>query len=153
MHQRYAEFSSALSNLLIKSFGNPRMEKEEEKLANLTRIRTLFRWIVEMYLTGLSTDLTLVYTKLKDLVESDKSQGIYLPIIASFLKQYGGDFVGLKGKALKEDPPEESYYLGDVALLPEQHQEKFRSLLIAYFRSIEGLVLREHQVRRLILRL
>lgn len=147
MHERYAEFSSTLWTQLLKSFGNPRLEKDEEKLSKLPKTRTLFRLIVETYLSGLSIDLTSLYAIVKDIVESDKNQGIYAPLISSFLKQYGADFVGDRGRSSCEDRVNSIYYLGTVPILQEHQQEKFRNLLTSYFRSIEAHVLNEHQVR------
>jgi hypothetical protein len=106
--------------------------------------------MVEIYLAGLSTDLPAIYTMLKDLVESDKNQGIYLPLIASFLKQYGVDFVGVKGRTPSEDRTQELYYLGDMPILQAPQQEKFRNLLVSYFRSIEAYMMKEYQVSHLI---
>lgn len=106
--------------------------------------------MVEIYLAGLSTELTVIYTTLKDLVESDKNQGIYVTLIVGFLKQYGVDFVGIKGRTPSEDRTQELYYLGDMPILQPQQQEKFRNLLISYFRSIEAYMMKEYQVGHLI---
>lgn len=151
LHQRYAEFASALVPALVKHFAVVKTpEVEADKLARLTRKRVTARLLVELYEAGIYTETAPLTAVLADLSAAlqgelrDKTQESFahLPLITSFLRA-AGDLLGLARPP--EAPPPDA---ADAASLPADVQKQMIGVAESAFESVCRALLSEHRAMR-----
>ena len=105
---------------LLQIFVFPKQEKEDEKSSRLVKQRMMLRFVTELVLLGIYSDLNLVFQLLKDIVtsflfffsgllvcdvdipsvllqiQSEKDPLVVLPLVASFSKKYSEELTGIE---------------------------------------------------------
>ena len=76
LHQRYADFGPKLVQQLQRALVPPKVDKEDERAAWLTRQRSLLRLLAELHLVRVIAEPAPVALALKDAVSSGRCTSV-----------------------------------------------------------------------------
>ncbi|KAI8916749.1 armadillo-type protein [Powellomyces hirtus] len=175
LHQRFAAFTPELVPVLLRQLGPPPNthgmsveQAEKEESTRIAKQRSTLRLIAELYSVGIVRDSPrelVMPNILKEMLITDKDRHVNLSIAVTFVKYYGRDFTGIEAKtrgrrnssasAIDNEngvlSPEESApqtaALED--LIPADVKAMVKSILLAYYDSLEHHLVQEHgRIRR-----
>ncbi|XP_005093367.2 regulator of nonsense transcripts 2 isoform X2 [Aplysia californica] len=144
LHQRYADFSHAL----IEVFNKFLLSKKDEKISNASKYRVDLRFLGELIACGVFTakeGLPILANQLSILVSSDRDEHNYLPIITSFCKHCGEDYMGIVPRKYRLLSEKFGLDVPKSQLLPSDRQKGCRNLLKDYYSSLIKHVTAAHR--------
>lgn len=147
-HQRYAEFTPLLKSQIEKSFENINC-KDDEKAANVPKLRSSLRLLTELILDGIFTNVeegvTLLQNILASIVHSDKTSHIYAPVILTFVRHCGEDVIGIMPRKLRIWKEKFNIDFMQCRVIPSNFKTIFRELFREYYDSIAKQLVRDHK--------
>ncbi|BFZ08917.1 hypothetical protein BsWGS_11954 [Bradybaena similaris] len=144
LHQRYGDFSHSL----IDMFNKYLLSKKDEKISNASKYRVDLRFLGELIAYGVFTakeGLPILANQLSILVNSDRDEHNYLPIIISFCKHCGDDYTGIVARKFRLLSEVYNMEIPKSQLLPPDRQKGCRNLLKDYFNSVVKHVTSSHK--------
>ncbi|XP_059153524.1 regulator of nonsense transcripts 2-like isoform X2 [Physella acuta] len=144
LHQRYADFSHSLIDVFNKNL----LSKKDEKITNASKYRVDLRFLGELIAYGVFTakeGLPILANQLSILVNSDRDEHNYLPIITSFCKHCGDDYTGIIPRKFRLLSEKYNMDISKSQLLPPDRQKGCRNLLKDYYASLVKHVTTAHK--------
>uniref|UniRef100_A0A9J7Y2P1 Regulator of nonsense transcripts 2 n=1 Tax=Cyprinus carpio carpio TaxID=630221 RepID=A0A9J7Y2P1_CYPCA len=143
-HQRYADFAP----LLLAAWKRHFEARKEEKLPNVSKLRTDLRFIAELTIVGLFTDkegLSLIYEQLKNIIGTDRDTHTHVSVIISFCKHCGDDIAGLVPRKVKNAVEKFGSSFPPSQIINAEKQQPFQNLLREYFTSLTKHLKKDHR--------
>uniref|UniRef100_A0A2C9JCU8 Regulator of nonsense transcripts 2 n=1 Tax=Biomphalaria glabrata TaxID=6526 RepID=A0A2C9JCU8_BIOGL len=144
LHKRYADFSHSL----IEVFNKCLLSKKDEKISNASKYRVDLRFLGELIAHGIFTakeGLPILANQLSILVNTDREEHNYLPIITSFCKHCGDDYTGIVPRKYRLLSEKYNLEISKSQLLPPDRQKGCRNLLKDYYTSLVKHVTSAHK--------
>ncbi|CAL1527027.1 unnamed protein product [Lymnaea stagnalis] len=144
LHKRYADFSHSL----IEVFNKYLLSKKDEKISNASKYRVDLRFLGELIAHGVFTakeGLPILANQLSILVNSDRDEHNYLPIITSFCKHCGDDYTGIVPRRFRLLSEKYNMEIAKSQFLPPDRQKGCRNLLKDYYSSLVKHVTNSHK--------
>ncbi|XP_075826534.1 regulator of nonsense transcripts 2 isoform X6 [Microtus pennsylvanicus] len=143
-HQRYADFAPSLLQVWKKHFE----ARKEEKMPNITKLRTDLRFIAELTIVGIFTDkegLSLIYEQLKSIINADRESHTHVSVVISFCRHCGDDIAGLIPRKVKSAAEKFNLNFPPSEIISPEKQQPFQNLLKEYFTSLTKHLKRDHR--------
>ncbi|KAM6987187.1 regulator of nonsense transcripts 2 isoform 2-T2 [Aplochiton taeniatus] len=143
-HQRYADFAPLLLQAWKKHFE----ARKEEKIPNVSKLRTDLRFIAELTIVGLFTDkegLSLIYEQLKNIIGVDRETHTHVSVVISFCKHCGDDIAGLVPRKVKVAGDKFGLASPPSEIINIEKQQPFQNLLREYFTSLTKHLKKDHR--------
>ncbi|XP_060634249.1 regulator of nonsense transcripts 2 isoform X3 [Anolis sagrei] len=143
-HQRYADFAPSLLQVWKKHFE----ARKEEKMPNITKLRTDLRFIAELTIVGIFTDkegLSLIYEQLKNIINADRETHTHVSVVISFCRHCGDDIAGLVPRKVKGAADKFNLSFPPSEIISPEKQQPFQNLLKEYFTSLTKHLKRDHR--------
>ncbi|KAL0962718.1 hypothetical protein UPYG_G00344410 [Umbra pygmaea] len=143
-HQRYTEFAPLLLQAWKKHFE----ARKEEKVPNVSKLRTDLRFIAELTIVGLFTDkegLSLIYEQLKSIIGTDRETHTHVSVVISFCKHCGDDIAGLVPRKVKAAREKFGLTFPPSEIINTEKQQPFQNLLREYFTSLTKHLKKDHR--------
>ncbi|XP_078530285.1 regulator of nonsense transcripts 2 isoform X4 [Lissotriton helveticus] len=143
-HQRYTDFSPSLLQVWKKHFE----ARKEEKMPNITKLRTDLRFIAELTIVAIFTDkegLSLIYEQLKNIINADRESHAHVSVVISFCRHCGDDIAGLLPRKVKNAAEKFDLNFPPSEIISPEKQQPFQNLLKEYFTSLTKHLKRDHR--------
>jgi regulator of nonsense transcripts 2 len=160
LHQTYVEFTP----LLIPAIGKTLAPEKQE---SLSRRRAALRLLTELFIYGVYTDSDILYTIVKEIVESHDKISQSLSLILTFVR-YGRELLGIEPKKSTERhaKPKEEKDGGDndenalgedldvcenedlEEYMPKEMKQNFLTLLDSFYENVCAFLVKEHAALR-----
>jgi regulator of nonsense transcripts 2 len=149
LHRRYSEFSKSLFDTFMTVL--PRKPADLVSL-NVSKFRTDLRFFADLMSIGIFTlkqGLPVLGQVITLLIQSTKEAHQFLPILLSFVKNCGDDFLGVPSRSLRLQAEKVSIELPRSTLIPPEKQVGINNLMKEYLKCIIQHVFKEHNdIRR-----
>uniref|UniRef100_M4BYF9 MIF4G domain-containing protein n=1 Tax=Hyaloperonospora arabidopsidis (strain Emoy2) TaxID=559515 RepID=M4BYF9_HYAAE len=167
LHQRYEDFAPALVQALVQSFDALYASEDKSKML---RRRLILRLLCELYLAGVFDDVQVIAHLIQRVARREPPTGLKrsknsaviganaatpqleVPLLVSFAKSVGVEFLGVQPKKLKElekvlaehHEPVQSFVDSWTAVVPSSVQVECRNCLNDAFEMIGKFYVAQH---------
>ncbi|KAF4035000.1 Up-frameshift suppressor 2 [Phytophthora infestans] len=167
LHQRYEDFAPGMVRALVSSFEASYTSEDKGKML---RRRLLLRLLCELYLAGVFDDVQVIAHIIQRVARRESpgpkksrgnmsilgsstgsSQQLEVPLLVSFAKSVGVDFLGVQPKKFKEfekiltDSEEyQTFLTSQTPVVPQNVQEECRSCYLEAYDMICKFYLAQH---------
>ncbi|TDH72466.1 hypothetical protein CCR75_006098 [Bremia lactucae] len=166
LHQRYEDFSPGMVRALVSSFESSYAQDDKNKML---KRRLLLRLLCELYLAGVFDDVYIIAHIIQRVAKrepiglkknrgmtaptnsSTSSQQLEVPLLVSFAKSVGIEFLGIQPRKVKElikkyanDTDMQHLVVTQSQLVPEQVQQECRRCYIEAYDMICKFYLAQH---------